>query len=629
MCGIAGFVTLREGPGRADLERMTRAIAHRGPDDTGIYCQGPAFLGHLRLSIVDLAGGHQPLFNEDKTRAIVYNGEVFNHAAVRPELEAAGHRYETRSDTETILHGWEEWGVKTLDRFRGMFAFAIWDERRQTLVAARDRLGIKPFYYFFDGRSFVFASEIKALLEHPDVQAQPNEGRISEYLAMGFVNGEETLFAGIRKLAPGHWLECSVEGERLALRIERYWDVPDEAPDETKSESEWVETVRAGLEETVRLRLMADVPLGAFLSGGVDSSAIVALMQRLAPGKVRTFSVGYGEEQYSELGYARQVARQMDTVHEEVVMGREDFFGALPGLIYQEDEPIAWPSSVPLYFVSKRAARDVKVVLTGEGSDEIFGGYERYGWTRMNLAAGRVFGALAPGALRRGVANFVHSSGLLRAEARRKLSHTFLARENTIESMLLENFLHAFTPAEQRGMLLGSAGDVDAEYRKYWESRPRRSTLHRMLYADQKTYLVELLMKQDQMSMAASIESRVPFLDHHFLAMAMRIPDRYKIKGRVQKYILKRAVESLLPKEIIYRKKMGFPTPLKQWLREERAAEQLEMVTAPGNFLSRWIRPQPVRDLIAAHRAGRVDATDRIWRLLNLELWGRRFFGMA
>lgn len=627
MCGIAGFVTPDNySSSPAVLARMTAAIAHRGPDDTGFLLAAPAFLGQRRLSIVDLSGGHQPAYNEDGNLAIVYNGEVFNHADIRPELEALGHVYTTHCDTETILHAWEQWGPASLERFRGMFSFAIWDRRAGRLIAARDRLGIKPFYYYWDGRLFAFASEIKSLLAHPDISAAPDESQLGEHLAFGYTSGEETMFKGIRKLLPGHRLSLSGAGTGVPrLSVEQYWDVPDEPPDESLDEREWAQAVRAGLEETVRLRLMADVPLGAFLSGGVDSSAITAVMQRMVPGRVRTFSVGYREQQFSELGWARQVAQSLDTEHREVVIGRDDFFSALPLLIYQEDEPITWPSSVPLYFVSRLASADVKVVLTGEGSDEIFGGYERYRWSRLNLRAARYYN-FVPAPLRRMVAGFLSSSPLLRADLRRKLSHTFLAREATIQSTLLDNFLSAFSPSEQDRLLLVAPSDIYGHYLRYWNARPNRSLLSRMLYADQKTYLPQLLTKQDRMSMAASIESRVPLLDHHFLALAMRIPDRFKIRGAEQKYIFKKAVEDLLPKEIVYRRKMGFPTPLKQWLREPAAAPLLDSLAARRSFLSAYVKPEAVISLVASHRSGAVDATDRLWRLLNLELWGQRFF---
>jgi asparagine synthase (glutamine-hydrolysing) len=631
MCGIAGFLSLNStGQGAAILERMTGAISHRGPDGHGLYTTAPAFLGHRRLSIVDLSGGHQPMYNEDRSKVIVFNGEVFNHASVRPELERAGHRYDNHSDTESLLHGWEEWGPGSLDRWRGMFAFVIWDKQTQRLVGARDRLGIKPFYYYWDGTLFAFASEIKALLEHPDIPAAPEELVIPEYLAFGYVSGEQTMFRGIRKLMPGHWFEWQIDPAtgRPALRIERYWDVPEAGPTESFSDAEWIRKVRTGLEETVELRLMADVPLGAFLSGGVDSSAITALVGRLSGTRVKTFSVGYDEAQYSELGYARTVAGMLNTEHREVVIGPDEFFGALPALVHHEDEPICWPSSISLYFVSRLAAQHVKVVLTGEGSDELFAGYERYRWNRLNLRAASAYGWV-PGPVRSALRGFLTNSPLLRADLRRKINHTFLGRDLTVESLFLDNFYAAFSSADQQQWLQPAAaarsGAIYDSYLQHWNSRSG-SLISRMLYADQKTYLVELLMKQDQMSMATSIESRVPFLDHQFLALAMRVPEHLKIHGGEQKYVLKKAVEDLLPHDIIYRKKMGFPTPLRQWFRDPRHAAILDSLRGNGTFISRWVRPDAIEDLITRHRAGQVDGTDRLWRLLNLEQWGQLHF---
>ena len=627
MCGIAGFVS-RQVPSNAPaiLRRMTDSLRHRGPDDNGHYEGAPAFLGQRRLSIVDPSGGHQPMTNEDGSLWIVYNGEVFNHSDTRPALEKAGHRYANRSDTETILHSWEEWGPDCLERFRGMFAFAIWDEKNRRLVAARDRLGIKPFYYFWDGQTFAFASEIKALLRHPSVAVVPADEHIAEYLAFGYVSGAETLFGGIRKLPPGHLLEWFENPEgQPQIRITRYWDVPDE-PSAERSEAEWVSETRRRLEETVQLRLMADVPLGTFLSGGVDSSAITALVKRLTSGRVDSFSVGYKEARYSELPYARQVAEQLDTNHREIVLGKEEFFDALPALIWQEDEPIAWPSSVSLYFVSMLAAQHVKVVLTGEGADELFGGYERYRWNRWNLRAAAAY-RYVPGPLRRGIRHALATWPILRADLRRKIGHTFIGRELSLESLYLDNFYAAFPASEQATQLKSPPTGVYDEYLRHWAARPNGTPLARMLYADSKTYLVELLMKQDQMSMAASIESRVPFLDHQFVAFATGMPDHMKIRGHEQKYVLKKAVAGLLPDEIIYRKKMGFPTPLRQWFRESSSDALLETLIAPDAFILRWVHRQEVQSLIEHHRSGFHDATDRLWRLLNLEIWGGLFFG--
>jgi asparagine synthase (glutamine-hydrolysing) len=610
----------------AILRRMTDAIAHRGPDDSGFYQEDSVAIGQRRLSIIDLSGGHQPMSNETGSMWIVYNGEIFNHNDVRPELEVAGHRYGSVCDTETIVHAYEEFGAACVTRFRGMFAFVIWDKAKRQLFCARDRLGIKPFYYYWDGTTFAFASEIKALLEHPAVPARFREAALPEYLAFGYVSGEETMFAGVRKLMPGHTLLLDISGDRPTLRTERYWDVPRPGEQERRSDREWIDECRRRLEETVRMRLMSDVPLGMFLSGGVDSSAIAALIKRMTSGPVKTFSVGYAEGAYSELAYAAEVARAIGTEHHEVVVGMEQFFDALPRLIWHEDEPIAWPSSVSLHFVSALAAQQVKVVLTGEGSDELFGGYVRYHWTELNLRLLARYRKLVPGGLRAAVRSQIAHNGLLPADLRRKLGHSFLGRDESIESLHLDNFYCAFSAAELAALLQGGGAGAYDEFLRYWSAWPEASLLRRMLYADQKTYLVELLMKQDQMSMSTSIESRVPFLDHTFVEFAMRVPDHLKVHGKTQKYILKEAVSDLLPASIVHRKKMGFPTPLVQWLRERRAEPLFAALLDRDGFIARYLDLDIVRGLLDRHRAGTHDNTDRIWRLLNLQIWGDLFF---
>jgi asparagine synthase (glutamine-hydrolysing) len=374
------------------------------------------------------------------------------------------------------------------------------------------------------------------------------------------------------------------------------------------------------------MRLMSDVPLGMFLSGGVDSSAIAALMKRMRTEPVKTFAVGYREAAYSELGYAREVAETIGTDHHEVTIGMEDFFNALPRLVWHEDEPIAWPSSVSLYFVSRLAAEHVKVVLTGEGSDELFAGYQRYQHYLFNRRWADRY-RVVPGALRGAARKSIESSSLLSADLRRKLQHTFLGREATVESLQLDNFYGAFPAAEREAMLASPAGvqvDPYASYLSYWNARGG-PVLSQMLYADQKTYLVELLMKQDQMSMACSIESRVPFLDHPFVEFAATVPENMKIRNGTGKYIMKRAVEDLLPHSIIYRPKMGFPTPLKSWLREERAAPIFSLLMDREGLLAEYVDLGYVEKLIERQRAGLEDATDRLWRLLNLQLWGDLF----
>lgn len=624
MCGIAGFVSAASTSGcEGVLRRMTDAIQHRGPDDYGFHFDRFAALGHRRLSIIDVAGGHQPMTNETRSKWIVYNGEIFNHAEIRPELERAGHVYQTRCDTETILHAYEEFGPACVERFRGMFAFAVWDQDAQTLFCVRDRLGIKPLYYFWDGRLFAFASEVKALLEHPAISPALEEDVLPEMLGFGYVSDERTMFRGIRKLPGGRYLTLNLRSGQL--QIEQYWDTPTPAPvKDGPTESEWIAELRRRLEESVRMRLMSDVPLGMFLSGGVDSSAIAAIIRKSTNGPVKTFSVGYREAQYSELSHAAAVAKSIGTDHHEIVIGMEDLFNNLPRLIWHEDEPLAWPSSVALHFVSKLAAAEVKVVLTGEGSDEIFAGYERHHINLINFKAAAAYGVL-PGGLRSLVRSQIATTPLLKAQLRRKLQHTFLGREASLESLYLDNFYCAFSLEEQNRLLASPGAAVYGNYMRYWNARPDASPLARMLYCDQKTYLNKLLMKQDQMSMAASIESRVPFLDHTFVEFAMHIPDRLKIRRGVQKYVFKKAVEDLLPRDIVHRKKMGFPTPIRSWLLDERAKPLYAALRDPRGFLASYLDMQEVTALIERHQSRVEDATDRLWRLINLQLWGDLF----
>ncbi len=543
---------------------MTDRIAHRGPDGSGFFCDDFVALGHRRLSIIDVAGGHQPMGNEDGRLQIIYNGEVFNHAQLRPALEAAGHTYHTRCDTETIVHSYEQYGENCVEQYRGMFAFAIWDTQEKTLFCARDRLGIKPFYYWTDGQTFIFGSEIKALLMHPAVRAEFDDQHLPEFLAFGYLSGEQTMFRNIRKLMPGHTMKVQVTADRqLAITQKQYWDVPEPASVSGRSDQDWIDECRARVEETVKMRLMSDVPLGMFLSGGIDSSTIGALMKRMVADpsqKIKTFSVGYSEVEYSELGFARELAAEINTDHHEVTLGMEDFFNKLPSLIWHEDEPIVWPSSVSLYFVSKLAAEEVKVVLTGEGADELFAGYTRYQHHATNEGHAALYGKV-PAGLRKGIRNLVAGSSLLPADLRRKAQHTIVGRELSFESLYLDNFYSAFSGEEQQGLTKRQFSEESAyaEYMGYRAKRSGADGLTQLLYADQKTYLVELLMKQDQMSMACSLESRVPFLDHKFVEFAAQVPSNLKIREGKGKYILRKAVESLLPESDFDAQENGLP----------------------------------------------------------------------
>ena len=624
MCGIAGFVTKEASvDGEPRARRMTEALHHRGPDGSGIYHDPWCSLGHRRLSIIDLAGGSQPLSNENGSIWITYNGEIYNHGDLRAELERRGHRYATHCDTEAIVHAFEEYGAECVNHFRGMFAFALWNKDTRELFCARDRFGIKPFYYYADGRLFAFASEIKALLEHPNIATALDESSLPEFLAFGFTSGERTLFRNIRKLMPGHWLRLRASGGDLSAQIERYWDAPAATRMAARSEEEWVAEAARYLEDAVQSRLMSDVPLGMFLSGGIDSNAIAAIARPMSATPLKTFSVGYPETNFSELSAAAESARIIGTQHHEITVDREAFFGALPQVVWQEDEPPAWPSSVSLYFVSKLASQHVKVVLTGEGSDEIFGGYERYRWNLLNERGARAYEHV-PEPVRHGIRNRISASRLLSASMRRRLGHSFAGREGSVESLYLDNFYCAFDADKVRALLHREA-PVYAGFLEAWNARPDSSLLAHMLYADQKTYLVELLMKQDRMSMAWSLESRVPFLDHHLAEFAASIPDALRIHGGVQKVVLRKAMASRLPKTLIARRKKGFPTPVARWFREDAAEPMLKALLDPDSLLAAYCDRSQIEAVLDRHRTGESDETDRLWRLLTFQIWGDLF----
>ena len=631
MCGIAGILEFgRDARANASaLRDMCSIITHRGPDDDGFYTDNSVGIGMRRLSIVDVAGGHQPISNEDGSLWIVFNGEIYNHLALREQLIARGHSYSTHSDTETVIHAFEEYGADCVQHLRGMFAFAIWNRNTKTLFVARDRLGIKPLYYKLTAERLLFGSEIKVLFAHGGVRPEFNRSALPEYLAFGYLSGEETFYSGIKKLMPGHTMTIGPNGQP---EIRQYWDLDASKPHESRDESYYVRSYRELLEDAVQSHLMSDVPLGVFLSGGVDSSAVAALMSKMRNEPVETFSVGYTEQTYSELPFARTVAEHIKSKHHEVFVSEQDFFGALPHLIWHEDEPITWPSSVSLYFVAKLARERVTVVLTGEGADETLAGYTRYAFTMKNAAMDRTYRSVMPSVLRRALRNSVATSSLLGATLRRKLEHTFLAKDGEAwDSFYFDNFFSAFGGVEQAGLL---TADFAREFApataytnvlSYWERSATQGgeMLQRLLYTDIKTYLVELLMKQDNMSMAASIESRVPFLDHVLVEFATRIPREVQIHGLAGKRILKKAMEDLLPHEILYRPKLGFPTPWSGWLAGPRLETIRAMLLEPRSLQRGYFRREAIEKLFDEHRAKHRDNYDRIWRLLNLEIWHR------
>ncbi len=634
MCGIAGIVSVDGLPPDTSLRvvRMRDVMHYRGPDDAGLFSDACAAIGHRRLSIVDLSTGQQPLSNEDGTVWVSFNGEIYNHRDARADLEANGHRYRTRSDTETIVHAYEEWGDDCVHRFRGMFAFALWDAPKRRLLLTRDRLGVKPLYWARVGGLLIFASEIKAILASGLLQAEPNYAVLPEILSTRYTAGADTLFKGIHKLLPGHQLVF----ERGGVRIRQYWDVPAGSADRpgdgtarrSGREADVVDQFRSLLTEAVKLRLMSDVPLGMFLSGGIDSAAVAAIMSKLIDRPLQTFSVAFKERAFNELEYSRQAAAAVGADAHEIVIDDGDFFDALPKLLWHEDEPIGHPSSVPLYFVSKLARSHVTVVLTGEGSDELMAGYGKYLRLQWNRRAGTIYERLVPRSVRTFVADRVVPR--LPGELGRFAARSFAAMPRTPEAMFLDNFA-AIRLADQRRLLapaLRGLATTDA-YRTslafFDQAAESRSLLDRLLYTDIKTYLVELLMKQDQMSMASSIESRVPFLDHVLVEYVAALPDSWKLSGLTTKRVLRQAMRGIVPESILNRPKMGFPVPFGAWMRSGRQQIAREVLLDRRSRERGLIDADAVDRLLRDHAAGRTDGSDRIWTLLNLELWHRTF----
>jgi asparagine synthase (glutamine-hydrolysing) len=622
MCGIAGIVSLdpemRIDPPRA--EQMRDVLRHRGPDDAGLWHDEGVALAHRRLSIVDVAGGAQPMANEDETVWLVCNGEIYNHPTLRRELEALGHRYRTRSDSETILHLYEQEGDRCVERLQGMFAFALWDRRAGRLLRARDRLGIKPLYYAQTEHELLFASEIKAILAGGTITAAFNESVLPEFLATRFVSGEETFFRGVQKLLPGRLLTWS---RAAGLDVRRYWRLPPGEGNHV-TRAGLTQELRSQLQRTVESHLMSDVPLGLFLSGGLDSSLLAGLMAASGHRPLHTFSVGIDEPDANELDYARQVAEHVGSHHQDVTVSQTRFFEQLPRLVWHEDEPIAFPSSVLLYFVAALARGQVKVVLTGEGADELFLGYNWYRTTAWNERLGSAYWRCLPSPARRRVSAAIRSSP---RQLQRYASRSFLALEPGTRLVHCENF--APFPSGLRRLLLGdrtadNGGDPFGHWLRAYEM-DGGSNLGRMSRADLETFVVELLMKQDQMSMAASVESRVPFLDHELVETVVRIPARFKLRGLRTKSILRDASAGLVPTPILRRGKMGFPVPVDRWFRGPSWPLIERLVLGRRARERALFDPDVVRQLAHEHRAGEARHGERLWLLMNLELWHRIF----
>jgi asparagine synthase (glutamine-hydrolysing) len=625
MCGIAGFVNHHDRRDAADarevLDRMCRAIAHRGPDDQGVLVNGVAAIGMRRLSIIDLAGGHQPMSGCDSEVTIVFNGEIYNYRELQRELEGRGHRFKTSSDTETIVHAYEEYGSGCVEHLRGMFAFAIWNGRARELFIARDRAGEKPLYYTTTASgTLVFGSELKSLREHPEVGAEIDLEALDAYLTFGYVPDPLTIFRGVHKLPPGHNLLLK-DG---SARVEQYWDFPYQeaqtAP--VQNEADCVEELRVLLDEAVRGQLVADVPLGAFLSGGVDSSTIVGLMARHTDRPVKTFSIGFHEDSYNELKYARIAAQKFGTEHHEFIVTPE-ICEIVDELVWHFDEPFADSSAIPTYMVSKLAREHVKVVLSGDGGDELFGGYTRYALDQKRNGFGRI-----PRAIRE---NIMQPLG-------RQLPHGAWGR-NYVHNVALEPVdryiedVSIFTrlnkpllyTADFRAHLREST--AAARFREHAARSRADNSLDPLLYLDSKTYLPgDILTKVDRMSMAVSLESRVPLLDHKLIEfVCTRIPASMKLNGLETKHIFKRAVRDFVPAEILDRPKQGFGVPIDQWINQQLRGRVRETLTAPRAIQRGYVEPHYVNLLLDEHERGRRDHAHELWALFMLELWHRRF----
>ncbi len=618
MCAICGIVNFNETDpvDPAVIERMTDALAHRGPDDCGIFLNGRVGLGHRRLSIIDLSGGRQPIFNEDRSATIVFNGEIYNYRDLAREMATAGHVFKTRSDTETILHTYEEYGLDCVQHLRGMFAFAIWDQRQRRLLIARDRLGIKPVYYYRDGRFLCFASEVKALLEIASVPRELDPEALDMYLSLRYVPGPRTMFKNIFRLQPGHILVVDDTG----VRTKKYWDI-DYAEIEPRSPEHLLNRFNELLEESVRLRLMAEVPLGVFLSGGIDSSAILAMMAKIAGGdRVKTFSVGYQttgakEDEANEFEYARLATETFAAEHHEFRLSSNDLADFLPDLVWYLDEPLADPSCIPLYFISKLAREHITVVLSGEGADEILAGYGIY--PRM-LALDRIYRRV-PGArlLAPWLARFAPSEAL-----RHYVRMSGQPLKNCYRGVCRGFGAESKARLVDEDRLKRSDKDLREVFSGYFKRVEKASSLDQMLYIDSKVWLPDdLLIKADKMTMASGLELRVPFLDHKLVEFATTLPHDLKLGNEGGKTILRRAMRGVVPDAIIDRPKKGFPIPIAPWLRGPLRGFTRENLLAGSSACNRYLNHSAVSKIVSEHERGSADRFQEIWTLLVLEFW--------
>ena len=625
MCGIAGFVESAASTApfsldgsRALVHRMCDVIRHRGPDDEGIWVNEGVALGMRRLSIIDLSTGHQPIHNEDKTVWIVFNGEIYNFPELRRELEAAGHRFYTNTDTEAIVHAYEQWGTAAIGRLRGMFGLAIWDVRTRSLLVARDRAGIKPMYYADVNGRLYFGSELKSLLEAPDLPRSLDLDALDHYLSFLYTPREGSIFKSVRKLPPGHLMTW----RNGTLKVEQYWQLSAEE-DFRGSEGDAVAQLRRVLTDAVRCHLLSDVPLGAFLSGGIDSSLVVGLMSEISGSRVKTFSIGFDEPAFDELEHARKVAQHFGTEHHEFVV-KPDAIRILDRLVWHFDEPFADPSAIPTWYVSEMARRHVTVVLSGDGGDELFGGYDRYVPHPRVVA----FDRYSPRALRR-VAAIAAARLPHGARGRNFLRH--IGRDEQGRYLDAIRFFGAdekpaLLSAEVRRALRGP--DPETRLAQHFERFAHLPWPSQMMRFDAETYLPEdVLTKVDRMSMAHSIESRVPLLDNEVVDFAATLPASLKIKGGRRKHVLKEVAATLLPRDILERRKQGFGVPLGTWFRGNLRELFADTLLSPSSLQRGYFEPAFVRRLVDEHLAGTRDHMWQLWQLVVFERWHQQYAG--
>jgi len=642
MCGICGVWEYAKTEGSVEpslLARMRDEMTHRGPDDAGelVFDERRGGFGFRRLSIIDLsAAGHQPMHGCDEQTWLVFNGEIYNHAELRAGLEARGHAYASRTDSETIVHLYEERGLDFIHDIEGDYAIAIWDARREQLVLVRDRIGVKPLYFYHHNGRFIFASEIKAILQHPAVTPDVDEESLYHYLTFLTTPAPTTLFRGIQKLPAGHVLTLKRDG---TLKVERYWDALPPANPVELSESEHRWYILRLLRESIRKRMMSDVPFGVFLSGGVDSSANVALMSELMTRPVETFTVGFSDAEYlNELDSARRIATQFGTNHHEVIISEKDMQEFLPSLVFHQDEPIADPVCVPLYYVSK-LARDsgTIVVQVGEGSDEIFSGYENYVRHLRIYESFWRHAETLPRGLRRAISNL--SRPALEATGRKRAAIELIRRLGADEPLFWggavvydESFKPRVLSKQMRERMNGlSSLQVVEPYLNHIEHyRPDSDFLARMTYLELKLRLPELLlMRVDKITMATSVEARVPFLDHHLVEYALGLPRSLKVEGTSGKHILKRALEEILPHDLLYERKRGFGAPVREWFREGLGGWFDEHLMNSTMRRRNFLDYDFVGRMLAEHRSKKKDWGFHLWALLNLSLWYERWIDAA